>query len=124
MERKGNIFVVDHQDNLNHIVKLIHLYQQQCDPEQSRFFCYPDNNLTAKFKFKCNKPYGPNQIVKYVKEVAESADFKDFSKYTPHQNRKRMGTNLYSNKDIPDAVKMMQMRHSKMASGITYTHQN
>ena len=65
-----------------------------------------------------------NPIAGWIKEIAEIADFKDFAKYTPHQNRKHCGTGLYSNPNIPMEVKLKHMRHSKEASAARYMHTN
>eukprot|EP00536_Pseudo-nitzschia_multiseries_P012887 jgi/Psemu1/33371/gm1.33371_g len=69
--------VVEDTDNPNCIVNLIFYYRDVCSPDQ-----------TAKYVFKAKSPVGADTIRKWVRDFAEVADFKDWEKYTPHDNRR------------------------------------
>eukprot|EP00536_Pseudo-nitzschia_multiseries_P013479 jgi/Psemu1/35284/gm1.35284_g len=99
--------VVEDTDNPNCIVKLIFYYRD-----------------TAKYAFKAKSPVGADTIHKWVRDFAEVADFKDWEKYTPHDNRHRCCTILASDVNVPEKVRMDHLRHKHAKSSHLYIHQN
>eukprot|EP00536_Pseudo-nitzschia_multiseries_P004685 jgi/Psemu1/10541/gm1.10541_g len=73
------------------------------------------NCITAKYVFKAKSPVGANTIRKWVRDFAEVADFKDWEKYTPHDNWHRCCTILASDVNVPE-------KHAK--SSHPYIHQS
>ena len=67
-------------------IKLIFFYRSsQCNPEQNIFFCHV-NKRKGEYIFKPNNPVRQNPISTWVNIFANLADFKDWDKYTAHDN--------------------------------------
>eukprot|EP00536_Pseudo-nitzschia_multiseries_P008483 jgi/Psemu1/20520/gm1.20520_g len=90
-ENEQHPMVVEDPENSNCIIKLIYFYWVRCNESQPK------------------SPVGANTIRKWVREFAQVADFKDWEKYTPHDNRHQCCTILASD-------------HAKSAE--PYIHQN
>eukprot|EP00536_Pseudo-nitzschia_multiseries_P004160 jgi/Psemu1/9391/gm1.9391_g len=99
--------VVEDTDNPNCIVKLTFYYRD-----------------TAKYVFKAKSPVGADTVRKWVRDFAEVADFKDWEKYTPHNNRHRCCTILASDVNVPEKIQMDHLRHKHAKSSHPYIHQN
>eukprot|EP00536_Pseudo-nitzschia_multiseries_P012366 jgi/Psemu1/31810/gm1.31810_g len=74
--------VVEDTDNPNCIVKLIFYYRDHCSPDQVRFFCHVNHlrHKTSKCVFKAKSPVEADTIRKWVRDLTEVADFKDWEK--------------------------------------------
>eukprot|EP00536_Pseudo-nitzschia_multiseries_P011062 jgi/Psemu1/27741/gm1.27741_g len=109
--------VVEDTGNPNCIVKLIFYYHDHFCPDQVLFFCHVNHlrHKTAKYAFKPKSPVGADTIRKWVRDFAEVAGFKDWERYTPHDNRHRCCTILASDVNVPE-------KHTK--SFHPYIHQN
>ena len=58
------------------------------------------------------------------KEFAEDSDFKDWEKYTPHDNCHQCCTILASDLAVPEKMRMNHLRHKSNKSAEPYIHQN
>ena len=122
--RKQNPVTEDYPSDPFHPVKLICHYRSLCDPEQNRLICHVNTKSSTKYKYRYKNPVGAGPITGWIKEIAMNAKFKDHKLYTPHRNRVRMATSVYSDPAIPDNVKMNQMRHKTMKSAVPYVKPN
>eukprot|EP00536_Pseudo-nitzschia_multiseries_P004230 jgi/Psemu1/9528/gm1.9528_g len=106
IENKHHPMAVEDLENPNCIIKSIYFYQ------------------TTSIYFKPKSPVGANTIGKWVREFAQVAGFKDWEKYTPHDNRHWCCTILASNLNVPEKVQMDHLRHNHAKSAESYIHQN
>eukprot|EP00536_Pseudo-nitzschia_multiseries_P018874 jgi/Psemu1/57757/gm1.57757_g len=92
-------------ENPTCIIKLIYFYWERCHESHVCFFCHVNNNKkkTTKLCFKPKSPVGADTICKWVRNSVKIADFKDWEKYTPHDNQHQCCTILAS-----DLAKLVQ----------------
>eukprot|EP00536_Pseudo-nitzschia_multiseries_P019162 jgi/Psemu1/59280/gm1.59280_g len=123
---KQFLMVVEDTSNPFCVIKLISFYRERCKPDQSRFFCHVNNGHKkgSVYYFKPRSPVGQDSLRKWVKEFVEVADFKDWEKYTPHDNQHRCCTILASDLAVPEKVRMNHLRHKSAKSSHPYIHQN
>eukprot|EP00536_Pseudo-nitzschia_multiseries_P015471 jgi/Psemu1/42729/gm1.42729_g len=124
---KQFLMVVEDTSNPFCVIKLISFYRERCKPDQSRFFCHVNNGRKkgSVYYFKPRSPVGQDSLRKWVKEFAEVTDFKDWEKYTPHDNRHdRCCTILASDLVVPEKVRMNHLRHKSAKLSNPYIHQN
>ena len=90
-ESKQYPMVVEDPNNPDCVIKMIFFYRERCNPSQKRFFCHVNasRGKDNPYYFKPESPCGGDSFRKWIREFAKGADFKDWEKYTTHDNRHR-----------------------------------